>query len=60
MPADPHTPKFQMPCVYRPKNEKVFRCKVGYALDKHALPQRWHVLWANSQFPTDWPLRGHE
>jgi hypothetical protein len=24
------TPKFQMPSVYRPKNEAVYRCKVGY------------------------------
>ena len=34
MPAKSSTPKFHMPTVYLPKNENVFRCKVGYTLTK--------------------------
>ena len=34
MPSKSSTPKFRMPTIYLPKNESVFRCKVGYALAK--------------------------
>lgn len=40
MPANPRTPKFKMPSVYRPKNENCFRCKVGYYVAKNGKRER--------------------